>query len=251
MFINILKFTITNLINMLKIGVAIPCYHGHIQRLGLLLETIKNQTRLPDYVVVSCSGVKETPYVEDAYNFPLKLICTEKKLNTSQNRNIAASYLSTDIISFIDADDMMYKQRLEIIEKGFMERKCFAIVHNFTDGYNNQNTLFEDLNMSIFHYKVLDIEPWGYALKIKDDKRSELINIVTSKGLKLNIHNGHISILNTLFQYTKFREEPYYHGKEDSVFTADILRLFPDNFCYCHLPLSMYVSSSTNSYCTT
>ena len=37
----------------MKIGVAIPCYYGHIQRLYDLLDSIEKQTIIPDKVVVS------------------------------------------------------------------------------------------------------------------------------------------------------------------------------------------------------
>ena len=40
----------------MKIGVAIPSYYGHITRLFDLLDSIENQTVLPDKVVVSCSS---------------------------------------------------------------------------------------------------------------------------------------------------------------------------------------------------
>ena len=46
----------------IKIGVAIPCYQGHIERLFDLLKSIKNQTILPDKVVVSCSSTSSFYY---------------------------------------------------------------------------------------------------------------------------------------------------------------------------------------------
>jgi hypothetical protein len=40
----------------MKIGVAIPCYYGHIDQLFFLLDSIEKQTILPDKVSVSCSS---------------------------------------------------------------------------------------------------------------------------------------------------------------------------------------------------
>ena len=92
----------------MKIGVAIPCYYGHIQRLYDLLESIEKQTILPDKVVVSSSSTSELK-CDKIYSFPLEVIVTECKQNASKNRNVAASkLLDMDYITFIDADDVMH-----------------------------------------------------------------------------------------------------------------------------------------------
>lgn len=54
-------------------------------------------------------------------------------MNTATNRNIAAKMLDTDIISYIDADDQMHFQRLEIIEKAFVENDIDLFLHNYVD----------------------------------------------------------------------------------------------------------------------
>jgi hypothetical protein len=48
-----------------KIGVAIPCYQGHIERLFDLLKSIQNQTILPNKVVVSTSSTSSFFYTEE------------------------------------------------------------------------------------------------------------------------------------------------------------------------------------------
>lgn len=70
----------------MKIGVAIPCYIGHIDPLFKLLDSIQNQTVIPDEVVVSCSSTKKTDfelncYIEKLkkYTFSLEIITTEEK----------------------------------------------------------------------------------------------------------------------------------------------------------------------------
>ena len=61
----------------MKIGVSIPCYYGHISHLTNLLDSIENQTRQPDKVVVSCSSTKEL-FETKQYSFPLEIIITEE-----------------------------------------------------------------------------------------------------------------------------------------------------------------------------
>ena len=41
---------------MRTIGVAIPCYIYHLQKLKILLDSIQAQTLKPTHVVVSCSS---------------------------------------------------------------------------------------------------------------------------------------------------------------------------------------------------
>ena len=49
----------------MKIGVAVPCYYGHIQRLYELLDSIEKQTILPDKVVVNSSSTSVFKFNKD------------------------------------------------------------------------------------------------------------------------------------------------------------------------------------------
>ena len=84
----------------MRIGVAIPCYIGHIDKLLILLDSIEQQTRLPDKVVVSCSSTTVLPSFPK-YNFEFEFVCEPTKKNPSENRNIAGLRLmDTDIIYY-------------------------------------------------------------------------------------------------------------------------------------------------------
>jgi glycosyltransferase involved in cell wall biosynthesis len=123
----------------MKIGVAIPAYIGHIERLFNLLDSIQNQTVIPDKVVVSCSSSKNSDFELDCYleklqqyTFSLEIITSEEKKNAAQNRNIAASKLSdVDYITFIDADDVMHPQRIEILLNVFQLHESDIVLHNY------------------------------------------------------------------------------------------------------------------------
>jgi hypothetical protein len=119
----------------MKIGVAIPCYYGHINNLFILLDSIQKQTILPDKVVVSCSS---TPFFENKniYSFPLEIMVTEERKTAAQNRNICVSkLLDMDYISFIDADDIMHIQRIELLLEVFKRNNVDIILHNY---YNSE-----------------------------------------------------------------------------------------------------------------
>ncbi len=216
---------------MVTIGVAIPCYHGHIQHLKYTLDSIENQTRKPDMVVVSCSGVSSTPYNQSDYTFPVQFITTENKQSASKNRNVAASYLDTDIISFFDADDQMHPQRLEVIERAFKENDIVLFLHNFIREPTTPHVLY-DISSTTFDIGKIGIHSWGFGALHLDNP---LFNNST-----LDIHNGHSSVTRTLFDTIKFNESPSCYGKEDSVFTADIIRAYPTKTGYCSLPLTKY-----------
>jgi len=214
---------------MPTLGVAIPCYHGHINILKNLLDSIEKQTRKPDMVVVSCSSSNDTPYTQDQYSFPLKIITNPNKMNTAQNRNIAASILDTDIISFIDADDQMHFQRLEIIEKVF-ENDIVMLIHSFITGFDKPDIKYDNI---VFDINKLGIDPCGWMICHLDNPQN-------------NIHNGHVSIHKKIFNLIKYNESPEWCAKEDSLFNSEIIKMFPNNTAYCPLELSKYIASHSN-----
>lgn len=82
----------------MTIGIDIPVHYKYIPYLEPLLDSISNSTTPPTEVSVSIS---DCPDNFDLKEYPFKL------------RNIAANALSTDIISFIDSDDLSFSNRNE------------------------------------------------------------------------------------------------------------------------------------------
>jgi len=218
------------------IGVAIPCYGGHLQALGHLLESIEYQSRKPDMVMVSCSSAIHTdyPHLHRPYSFPLYMVFHVEKKNAAENRNIAASHLTTDIITFIDADDTMHPQRISIIERCFSTYPSIAILlHNC-----NMDPLepFEHyLEEDCFQFNRLMVCPSGSTLHM-DYKYMGVI------------HNGQPSVPREVFQRMPFDKSPASHGKEDTVFCTRIIAQFPEQTAYCPYQLSGYVPSGTGGH---
>ena len=136
---------------MLKVGIAIPCYIYHLSKLRFLLDSITNQTVKPDYVVVSCSSTKsdniEVQKLLSEYLpvFNLTILTTKDRKNASENRNIASRYLlelQVDIISYIDADDIMYSQRLEFIKSIFEKTDALIILHSYVNEKMDESFLY-------------------------------------------------------------------------------------------------------------
>jgi hypothetical protein len=205
----------------MKIGVAVPAYIGHIVPLFKLLDSIQNQTIMPDKVVVSCSSTKDSDfdsYYEKMknYTFPLQIITTEDKKCAAQNRNIAASNLmDMDYISFIDADDIMHPQRIEVLLKVFKDHDSDIILHNYSNYENIENKLIQKIQKN-------DI------VIINNNLKQCISGCITHKDyhtMNGKIHHGHVSIKHCIFNQVQFPEEPEFYTKEDCVFCYRVFNI--------------------------
>ena len=158
----------------MKIGIAIPCYSGHINKLFDLLESIENQSRIPDKVVVSCSSTNtDTNPIFKKYTFPLEFIATEEKKNAAENRNIACSNLKDmDYVSFFDADDIMVPQRIEFIEKVIEKEIPDIILHNYHN-YQEENKI----EICSINYKINTLRQcWSGCITHKEYSHNDKIH---------------------------------------------------------------------------
>jgi glycosyltransferase involved in cell wall biosynthesis len=223
----------------MKIGVAIPSYVGHVNSLFKLLDSIQNQTYTPDKVVVSCSSTKNTDfdlYTEkiNEYTFLLEIVVTEDKKNAAQNRNIAASKLTdVDYITFIDADDIMHPQRIEILLKVFQEHDCDIILHNYFLNVNFENNLFKKIECDELILKINSLrQHWSGCIE----------HIDYFDG---SIHHSQVSVKNTVFSIIKFPEETEFNRKEDCIFCHRVFNLPNIKNAYIGNKLSYYSPSNT------
>jgi len=213
------------------IGVAICCYKGHIPHLKNLFDSIEQQYKKPDQVIVSCSSsyIEDIPYQPRDYSFHLLIIVTHEKKNAAENRNIAASHLTTDIISFFDADDIMHPQRLLFIYECFVKYDIKLFAHNTI---SDPDQSFEIYPTYFCLRNVLYRCPYG-STKIAHHLPDAMV------------HNAHISITRDVFDAIKYPEHPFFHGKEDTVYCTAVILTYPQNTVYCHNALSKYVPSRT------
>ncbi len=212
----------------MSIGVAVPCYFGHISRLTSLLDSIENQTCKPNKVVVSCSSTKEEFAVKN-YSFPLEIIVTEEKKNAAENRNIATSRLmNMDYLTFIDADDVMHPQRIEVLLKVFKETNCDIILHNFL----LDKTEFTPIQNIDFRIDGLTRCGSGCIMHKTGNQT-------------LRIHHSQSSIKRQIFDIVKYPEEQEFYSKEDCVFCYRIFSLPNIKNAYIENELSYYEPSRT------
>jgi len=214
----------------MKIGVAIPCYKGHIEKLFELLDSIEKQTRVPDKVVVSCSSTDDFIYCKE-YNFPLEIIITSEKKNAAQNRNIAISRLTNmDYITFIDADDIMHFQRIEILLKVFEEHDSDVILHNFVMN-NNEFKRIEDIQ--VLNDSLMQCE--SGCLRHNKNNYNNIYHI----------HHSQVTVKKHILDKVNFPEETEFNRREDCVFCHRVFGLENIKHAYIVNELSYYNPSNT------
>jgi len=222
----------------MKIGVAIPCYHGHIYKLCNLLDSIQSQTILPCKVVVSCSTSKLFDN-KNTYTFPLEIITFEEQKNAAQNRNIAASKLiDMDYITFIDADDIMHPERIEILLEVIKTQESDIILHNFYDESEFNERIFDKIQ----------------KINVRNDSLMQSFSgCITHKNWFDNdsidrIHHSQVTVATHIFQEIQFPEEEEFHKKEDCVFCYRVFSLPNIKNAYIQNKLSYYKPSKTGGY---
>lgn len=189
------------------IGVAISCYVNHLPELIELFDSIEIQTKLPDKVVVSCSSTTPENELKNikCYSFPYEIIYTSEHKNAASNRNIAISkLLDMEYITFIDADDIMHPQRIELLLKTFDETKCDIILHNFS-----------------YQYDLIPIEKLIY--KVNELYVSNCGCITSDNNYQL--HHSQSTVRRYILEFVLFSEDIKYNRKEDCVFCKDVFKL--------------------------
>jgi glycosyltransferase involved in cell wall biosynthesis len=201
----------------MTIGIAIPTYNNHILHLKGLLDMISKSTVLPKQVSVSISSFNED-LIFDEYPFELIITKTSEYKNPSQNRNIAAKKLSTDIISFIDGDDLPHIKRNEYILKSF-ELGSDVLSHNYNILTNNNNPTLDDIGEFEFLPKYIN-------------KYIAETHAPENDTLHLDYHNAHISLLSRVYEKFEYDENENFKYKEDSEFNS---RLVKNGYKICYL----------------
>jgi hypothetical protein len=194
------------------LGIAIPTYDKHISYLKDLLDLISKSTVLPDQVSISASIFNGTAPETSNYPFEVIFTSTRDSKNASQNRNIAASKLTTDIISFIDGDDLPHIKRNEMILKYF-ENNTLPVVHNY----------FKESKHSL-SYTNKDVGDLDYQVGMIDSVNDDVNHHPFPKKEELiSYHNAHISLSNEDFKKFKYDENKSVERKEDSIYNRRLV----------------------------
>jgi phage pi2 protein 07 len=177
-----------------------------------LLHSISQSTVLPNQVSVSISTSSGELHFEE-YPFEFLISQSPHLKNPCDNRNIAAKRLSTDIISFIDADDISHIKRNEYLLEAF-KLGSKAVQHNFL--------WHPDYNQNFHISDVGDFEYYPHH------------------SGEFPGHSAHTSILKEIFDVHQYDESIGWICGEDTEYN---LRLLSNGigFSYIKNKLSQYV----------
>ena len=220
-----------------NISVCIPCYPPHKKILETCIASISKQTVLPDEIIIAISETtnNEANNMLDTYNklYPnlnIQISNIVEKGNQAVNRNRGMKIASKEYISFIDADDTMYKERIHILIKTIEMYKPTCILHTFTRDENLFN------NNLLGDYKIkFSKELLKQANETKEDGRH----------INAEIHHGHVTI------HKKIIKNITYKGvgnnklpSEDSIFVREIINKYatdsPTSIVYIDIPITYY-----------
>ncbi len=207
----------------LTTSIIIPCAPGHVKYLYNLLQLYEQQTSLPNEIVISLSeayqidqnilnALKNAPWP-----FTLKLLLSNEKLFAGQNRNIACSNATGDLLICQDADDIPYPQRIEVIKYFFDNFELDFLLHKFVYGNGTEvqeMSIIEDISSIEKTYIKTYHEAWivGYMFF------------------------GQPALHRRVFNQIQWPNVPV---GEDDAFDNAVLTTF-DKCLMIHVPLSLY-----------
>jgi hypothetical protein len=151
------------------------------------------------------------------YSFPLTIVTCSERRNAAENRNIAASRLTTDLVSFFDVDDVMHPQRLESLSD------CDITLHSYLVGDDEPFCMYP---WPLSRTNVLRQGPTGCAIVVDDPNA--------------RIHHAHVTVKREILSRVQFRTDREYERREDSLFCGDVLALPDITSVYIANPLSRY-----------
>lgn len=121
----------------MKISVFIPCAPWHFKNVKSILQAYKDQSRVPDEVVIMLSGGNEVSpadriNLQKHFRGFLRLIVNGTRMYAGPARQVALNRAKGDIIMYHDADDLPHVDRCKVIEKFFEEnKKCKVVCHSY------------------------------------------------------------------------------------------------------------------------
>jgi hypothetical protein len=203
----------------MTLGIAIPVIWEDVKHLTRVLDSLQHSTKKPDKVSIS-SPCNLDDYIINKYDFEIIVTNNGIDLPTTKNRNIAASKLNTDIISFIDADDASHILRSEFLMTA--SQNSDIIVHNYhqTNTYD-KDFIFSEINSRDIYYNYIDsMGEYGFPFSSKEH---------------LPYACGHVTVTKKIFDRIKF-DETWTSIGEDIMYLRSIMS---NNYKITYIPYKL------------
>lgn len=214
----------------LSLCLGIPCDKKDLAKLDRLLISIRNQTLQPEKIIFSFSRIKDhkkiKPIIKQWKKFyDVSAYFIKDLWNPSANKNQILSHpQDCELLSFIDADDEMHPNRLELLSDLFNYYNPDLVVH----GYG-------------MRYGVFNIIPKYFRIRKPEEveARFEYLNCL-SQWDDGRVHHGHITINKKVRKAFQFNSDLTI-GED-----VDYIQQLCDrgyNAFHVELPLSNYIPS--------
>ena len=216
----------------MKIAVVIPSFIDDLQNLGKTLETISQQTRCPELVVVHISSIPSETILESfesvEYPFRFQIFSVPEKRSAAENRNAGATKVPEefDVICFFDSDDWMHPNRTEYIERAF-EESVDVVLHS----------IIRDRPDTFTGWEPVDYRLYTDCCYMKPNTARCYIAI---DGDEKQHASGHVSIRRSVAEDILFPSSKATLGGEDTLY---LTHLYHSGYRFGYLlsKLSVYI----------
>lgn len=222
--------------------IGIPSIPDDISHFNDLIRNINKQTKLPNDIIIALSQTSDldAKTIEIELNkiskIPVKISNVINKAYSGINRNRVAKVSTSDYIIFIDADDLMHPQRVEIVDKVLKKyNRPVGLLHALTVRSKNWDKSFD--KWEVWDGKKL----YNYHKNIVPETKSFHLNTI-------NVHHGHPIYSRKVFmdlQYTDMKRG------QDVRMVRDVLNFYGNNnnnLHYINVPLSNYFPRKKINY---
>lgn len=218
-----------------SLGAVIVCVPHHLQYLDQLFDCINNQSLLFNEISFVASGFSKFDQAELNIKIQNKLnqnvILSFVPLGPAgKNRNIGWKKLNTDIVCFLDSDDVYYNERNFFINKFMTDQNLDLFIHSY-DSFSNSSIGSEIIRYSRNEGTILTNKDFFHATFPSGTRQRDLetgppyaVSVLqfTDDQKKFDIHHAHISVKREVLTQTNFHEITNLRN-EDSVFVRDVL----------------------------
>jgi len=221
------------------VSVVIPVYPPHFDQLPTCVGRLLRSTELPCEIIIAASEADSTTEAAildsiaqqcgaDADRVPILFASSPDVGYSGVNRNRGAARARADIIVFLDADDFIHPQKIEMVRQCFDRfPDCKQLLHTCTPTMQ-LHTLDEVLGRRF----SLDVsKPFRYQ---GDFSKQSIVK----NGMR-HIHRGHATVHRSVLDAVRYKVVRH---RQDNIFTKNVHRHFNQSY-FLPMPLIVYNES--------
>ena len=210
------------------ISVIIPCYPPHFNKMPTILSDVQKQTVQPIEIIVAMSQTTDERalILKEAWHkfvdVPLSVVNIQRPQMAGINRNMGATHAKGTHLMFIDADDRIHRQKIEVTEYLIKKYDPNIILHSFFFKKNIKELNFEiDLEkIEPVQNQTLFDRTFGNPPKRNNEYERTVGNGRTNVMCPFRIHHGFPVVKREIWEKVRYTNWP---RGEDGKFCRDIL----------------------------